>query len=254
MADYNNDRNRTQQSSNRKWDNDDIRNYRNQYSEKQRRGSDGGYGQSRGDYDNNSNSGGNRGDSDWNNDRGMYGNSAGARGGSNYRGREDDWNRGSSEPVYGNERYSGDRNRNEDRDWWDRTKDEVSSWFGDDDAQRRRRMDENRGQHKGKGPKGYARSDDRIKEDVNDRLSDDSEIDASEIDVSVTSCEVMLTGTVNSRWEKRHAEDIAESVSGVKNVENRLKVTSNTNTGAGGTEANSLGSTYRANTFQTSKS
>jgi len=34
---------------------------------------------------------------------------------------------------------------------------------------------------------------------------------------------VTLEGTVNSRRDKRLAEDIAEEVSGVQNVENRLK-------------------------------
>jgi hypothetical protein len=40
----------------------------------------------------------------------------------------------------------------------------------------------------------------------------------------VTNAEVTLTGTVNNRNDKRRAEDIAESVSGVTNVENRLRV------------------------------
>ena len=80
------------------------------------------------------------------------------------------------------------------------------------------------GRHSGRGPKNYTRSDDRIREDVNDRLTDDPHIDASEIDVKVTSCEVTLTGTVDSREAKRRAEDCVESVSGVKNVQNNLRV------------------------------
>jgi hypothetical protein len=82
------------------------------------------------------------------------------------------------------------------------------------------------GQHKGKGPRGYLRSDERIKEDVNDRLSDNPFIDATEIEVTVSNGEVTLTGSVDDRSDKRMAEDIAEGVSGVKNVENRLRVTS----------------------------
>jgi len=78
-------------------------------------------------------------------------------------------------------------------------------------------------QHRGRGPRNYRRSDERIKEDINDRLSDRGDLDASEIDVRVNNCEVTLEGTVNSRRDKRLAEDIAESVSGVQNVENRLK-------------------------------
>jgi len=129
--------------------------------------------------------------------------------------------------------YGNGRNRDNSRDWWDKTKDEVSSWFGDDDAQRRRRMDErNERNYRGKGPKGYTRSDERIKEDVNDRLSHDRQVDATDIEVTVDNCEVTLTGTVNSRWEKRHAEDILETISGVKNVENRLKVNANYNPGS----------------------
>ncbi len=124
--------------------------------------------------------------------------------------------------YYGRGRSWEDRD-DRDRSWWDRTKDEVSSWFGDEDAERRRERDM-RNSHKGKGPKNYTRSDDRIREDINDRLSDDPWVDASEIDVTVTNGEVTLTGTVNDRSDKRRAEDLAEAVSGVKNVENRIRV------------------------------
>jgi len=126
---------------------------------------------------------------------------------------------------YRNERGRYERNDRNDRDWWDKTKDEVASWFGDDDAERRRRMDERReGNHRGKGPKNYNRSSDRIKEDVSDRLSDAWDIDASDIDVEINGNEVILSGTVPSKQQKRRAEDIAESVSGVTNVQNNLRV------------------------------
>jgi len=127
---------------------------------------------------------------------------------------------------YGGRSYDNDRDRydsGEDRGWWDRASDAVASWFGDEDAERRRRMDQQH-EHRGRGPKNYRRSDERIKEDVNDRLSDDYYVDASEVEVAVSNTEVTLTGTVNSREDKRRAEDIAESVSGVTNVENRLRV------------------------------
>jgi hypothetical protein len=114
--------------------------------------------------------------------------------------------------------YSG-----RERDWWDRAKDEVKSWTGDEDAERRRQMDEARSHH-GRGPKGYTRSDDRIREDVSDRLTDDWIVDASNIDVTVSSGEVTLAGTVDSREAKRRAEDCAEGVSGVHNVQNNLRV------------------------------
>jgi osmotically-inducible protein OsmY len=76
----------------------------------------------------------------------------------------------------------------------------------------------------GRGPKGYQRSDDRLKEQVSGRLMDDSQIDASEITVEIHGGEVTLTGTVNSREEKRAAEACAETVSGVREVFNQLRV------------------------------
>ena len=144
----------------------------------------------------------------------------GAGYGSNY-GRE----QGPRNMYGGDTRNYGNANQGGyDRDWWEKTKDEVASWFGDDDAERRRRMDKTSGPYRGKGPKGYNRSDERIKEDVCDRLADNPLIDASEIDITVKDREVILTGTVESRDDKRRAEDIAESVSGVSNVQNQLKV------------------------------
>jgi len=151
---------------------------------------------------------------------------------------------------YGNrygEGYAGERGyedpygRGEERGWWDRTSDEISSWFGDQEAERRRQMDRQRAEFRGRGPKNYRRSDERIKEDVNDRLSD-GYLDATEIEVAVSSGEVTLTGTVQTRSDKRRAEDIAESVLGVTNVENRLRVKEsslNRNTGIGSTSQTS---------------
>ena len=152
------------------------------------------------------------------------GGSQGGFGGNDYSRGNYGADQGYRQDYSGRSRDYGQQGRGE-RGLWDRASDEVSSWFGDDDAERRRRMDEQRGgQHRGRGPKGYTRSDDRIREDVNDRLSDDPFVDASEIEVSVSSCEVTLTGTVDSRDAKRRAEDIAEQVSGVKHIQNNIRV------------------------------
>jgi osmotically-inducible protein OsmY len=125
------------------------------------------------------------------------------------------------ERYYGGEQRYGGRGGSEGgRDFWDKASDEVSSWFGDDEAARRRNQD----QHRGKGPKGYARSDSRITEDVNDRLTDDWSLDASNVEVKVSGREVTLSGEVSNRADKRRAEDIAESVSGVTHVQNNLRV------------------------------
>jgi osmotically-inducible protein OsmY len=222
-------------------------------------------------------------------------------------------------PEYGRQRYS-----NEDRGMMDRAGDEVRSWFGDDEAARRRERDEReadrgraydrgyeserseprrmsersymrdaavgsrpgefawretdrrylrdrgdtsygrpsardyggamgssggfggaavvgpddttgpdygrygrsgeRSSQAGRGPKGYRRSDERIREDVSDRLTDDPLIDASGIEVTVSNAEVTLAGFVRERDDKRRAEDIAERISGVREVHNSLRL------------------------------
>src|SRR3954463_11373521 len=86
-------------------------------------------------------------------------------------------------------------------------------------AARRRQQDQ-----RGRGPRNYTRSGDRIREDVNDRLTDDWRVDASDIEVTVSGTEMTLSGTVASRDQRRRAEDIAESVSGVTHVQNNLRV------------------------------
>jgi hypothetical protein len=83
--------------------------------------------------------------------------------------------------------------------------------------------DQERG-HRGRGPRNYRRSDARILDEVNHRLTDDAYVDASDVEVIVSNQEVTLSGTVATRFEKRHAEDIAEAVSGVAHVQNNLRV------------------------------
>jgi osmotically-inducible protein OsmY len=80
------------------------------------------------------------------------------------------------------------------------------------------------GEFVGKGPKGYRRSDNRILEDVQEALTQDGLVDATEIDVSVNDCEVTLTGTVVSRQQKRAAEDVTERVAGVRDINNQIRV------------------------------
>jgi hypothetical protein len=94
-----------------------------------------------------------------------------------------------------------------------------------------------RGEHQGRGPKGYQRSDDRLREDIHERLTDDATLDASEIEVEVKNREVILTGSVRSRTEKRRAEDLVEGVTGVAHVQNNLRVGQHQGGHASGTEA-----------------
>ncbi len=79
--------------------------------------------------------------------------------------------------------------------------------------------------YRGRGPKNYQRADERIREDVCERLTMDHDVDATDIDVSVRDGVVTLEGTVNERHAKRIAEDVCESVRGVKDVQNNLRVT-----------------------------
>ena len=118
------------------------------------------------------------------------------------------------------------------------------------------------GPHSGVGPSGYARSKERIQEDVNERLKHHGMLDATHIRVSVDDDgDVTLEGTVDSRRAKRIAEDVAETVRGVDDVHNRLRIenerrasgrsgmgstTSGMSTGASGTTGSASGATSAA--------
>jgi len=75
----------------------------------------------------------------------------------------------------------------------------------------------------GRGPKGYRRSDDRIREDLCDLLCEHGALDASDVEVQVVAGEVTLVGFVPTRPQKRLAEDLADSVPGVTEVHNQLR-------------------------------
>jgi osmotically-inducible protein OsmY len=117
-----------------------------------------------------------------------------------------------------------------DRPFADQAADEVRSWFGDDAAERRRMIDEHHidpwkpGPYKGVGPRGWRRQADRIQDDVAERLARDPSVDASDVEVTVTEGDVMLQGSVDTRAQRRRAEDLAWSVDGVHDVQNRLRV------------------------------
>lgn len=80
------------------------------------------------------------------------------------------------------------------------------------------------GPHAGRGPEGYQRANERIIEDVNERITWHGRLDARKIQVSAENGEVKLEGTVDSRRAKRLAEDAAEDVAGVRDVHNRLRI------------------------------
>jgi len=75
-----------------------------------------------------------------------------------------------------------------------------------------------------RGPKGYRRSDERVKEDVCDRLYHSLDLDSSDVEVKVQSGEVILTGTVPERSMKYRIESTIEDISGVVDVTNQIRV------------------------------
>ena len=87
------------------------------------------------------------------------------------------------------------------------------------------------GSFRGRGPKNYRRSDERIAELVNDALQDDDALDAGGIEVSVEDGDVTLRGTVARRRLKHRAENVAVRASGVHDVDNRLRVERETDGG-----------------------
>jgi osmotically-inducible protein OsmY len=78
--------------------------------------------------------------------------------------------------------------------------------------------------HRGKGPKNYQRSDERIREDVCELLTRDDRVDATELEVNVNAGVVTLSGSIDDRVAKRRAEDLAESCNGVRDVRNEIRV------------------------------
>ncbi|HWK31480.1 MAG TPA: BON domain-containing protein, partial [Terriglobales bacterium] len=156
------------------------------------------------------------------------------------RERPDQWNR----DAYGAGGFSsGQRNAfntdyssTEYGGYYPRTRDDSWSFDRDRDRGYRSDYDRNRyGQNEesfgdkvksffGIGPKGYKRSDDRIREDISERLEDHPSIDASNIEVTVNDGEVTLTGAVDDRRSKRLAEDVTENIRGVKDVHNQIRV------------------------------
>ena len=87
------------------------------------------------------------------------------------------------------------------------------------------KLDRMEGRQRGpvRPPRGYQRADERIREDVCERLME-GPVDVGDVEVTVSNGEVTLSGTVVERWEKRAIEDIAGNVRGVHDVHNRVRV------------------------------
>lgn len=140
-------------------------------------------------------------------------------GGSNYGSGMRDRSSGGQRGGYG-----GNNRQDGDRGFFDRMGDKIGSWFGDDDNDRSY-GDRSYGEsHRGRGPGNYKRSDERLLEDACEHLTHDHNVDASDIEVTVKDGEVTLDGTVRNRMAKRRAEDCVHDLSGVKHVQNNLRI------------------------------
>jgi hypothetical protein len=78
--------------------------------------------------------------------------------------------------------------------------------------------------YRGGGPKNYRRGDDRIHDEVCDRLAHAHELDVSEVTVRVQDGLVTLEGHIGDRRSKYDVEEIAERVFGVQDVINHIRV------------------------------
>jgi hypothetical protein len=103
-----------------------------------------------------------------------------------------------------------------------------------------------------RGPRGWERSDERIKEDLCERIADSDDIDASDVTVEVRQGVVTLDGTVYERWTRYSLEDLADSVPGVKDVQNNVRLSrenetfgssgqARSGTGSGSSSSGSMG-------------
>ncbi|MGH7241857.1 MAG: BON domain-containing protein [Phycisphaerales bacterium] len=81
------------------------------------------------------------------------------------------------------------------------------------------------GSSKGSAPRNYKKSDDRIREDVSERLMQEG-YDCSEMDVACQDGIVTLSGDVCNRDVKHRMEHAASDVNGVSDVQNQLKIKS----------------------------
>lgn len=77
---------------------------------------------------------------------------------------------------------------------------------------------------RGRGPKNYVRSDERLREDLNERLTVAPDIDASDIEVHVDAGRVRLSGQVDRRETRYRVEDLVSHCSGVHEIDNQLRV------------------------------
>lgn len=73
-------------------------------------------------------------------------------------------------------------------------------------------------------PKGYRCSDERLWENICERLMQAEDIDSSDVSVKVQGARVILEGTVPERYMKHAIEDLVDACPGVQDIDNRIRV------------------------------
>jgi osmotically-inducible protein OsmY len=97
---------------------------------------------------------------------------------------------------------------------------DVEVWTGPERRQEPRGMDGSGGG----GPRLRRKTDDSLAQEIHEILTGDPELDATEIEVVVEGGAVTLSGEVEHPDAKLLAEELTESVAGVRLVHNRLVV------------------------------
>jgi hypothetical protein len=116
--------------------------------------------------------------------------------------------------------WERDRGRQRDHDPRDRDRDPRTGRLGPLEGRTAPRT----GPHAGRGPRNYRRPDARIHEDLCERITADPWLDARDVEVEVSEARVILRGAVPDRAMKHRAEDLADGVFGVADVDNQIRV------------------------------
>lgn len=80
------------------------------------------------------------------------------------------------------------------------------------------------GPYRGKGPKNYRRADEEIRDEACRCLEMDGAVDATDVEVECRDGILTLSGMVSDRQTKRMAERCVESIYGVNDVMNELRI------------------------------
>jgi len=177
-----------------------------------------GQGESQGDYNYRGDERGRYGQGSGQNESYRQRQGSGQRYGQSMRSYESGWPRGGR--AYGE--YGGAPSGNYGEELG--SQGQGLDQYGPQGSQGRQWGQQEYGEHRGRGPRDYKRSDDRIREEVCDCLTDDDRLDATHIEVVVKDGEVTLSGFTTSREDKRWAESLAERISGVNEVQNSIRL------------------------------